>query len=303
EDLKWDLKISHPAVSDPTDYKGMPCVIPAESSSSSSSSSSSMRAEFLPFGDLNYLINATKPTVAFIDDIGQSPPAVQAALMQLILARRVNGHRISDKVVFCGATNDTNHMAGVSGLLEPVKSRFSTIIELEVSLDDWCHWALDNDMPPELIAFIRFRPALLSNFKPTRELKNSPCPRTVAAVGHWLNAGIKDLEVFAGAAGEGFATEFIAFLGMYAQLPNLDDVIMNPTTAPVPENPASCYAVISGLARKCTVSNCERVFTYIKRLEKEFEVCCVRDIVRIEKKVTATPTFVTWAIRNGDVLS
>jgi hypothetical protein len=289
--IQADLLISHPAVSDPTDYKGMPAVLPNN------------KAEFLPFGDLNRLIEATKPTIAFLDDIGQAPPAVQAALMQLLQARRVNGHKISDLVTFCGATNDTKHLAGVAGLLEPVKSRWDTIVELEVSLDDWCLWALDHNMPSELIAFIRFRPNLLSDFKPSRELKNSPCPRTVAAVGQWFNIGVKDHDVIAGAAGDGFATEFIAFLQMYAQLPNLDSIIMSPDSAPVPESPAALYAVISGLSRKASPTNSERVFRYLKRLPKEFEVCCMRDTVRITPAVQTTRAFVDWATKNGDVLT
>lgn len=284
------LQISHPAVSDPTDYKGMPAVL------------ADGRAEFLPFGDLNKLIQADKLTVAFLDDLGQAPPAVQAAVMQLIQARRVNGHKISDKVVFCAATNDTSHMAGVSGLLEPVKSRWDTIVDLDVSVDAWCEWALDHDMPSELMAFIRFRPGMLCDFKPTREIKNSPCPRTVAAVGRWLNCGVKDFDVIAGAAGEGFATELVAFLKLYAELPSLDDIIMNPGTAPVPDQPATKYAVACGLAQKCTPETIERVFTYAQRLEKEFEVCLVRDAVRINKQNTGTRTFIAWATKNAGIL-
>ena len=286
-----DLLISHPAVSYPTDYKGMPAILPDGT------------AEFLPFGDLNKLIQAVKPTICFFDDIGQAPNSVQAALMQLLQARRVNGHKISDHVLFCGATNDTKHMAGVAGMLEPVKSRWDTIVELEASVDDWCVWALDNEIPAELVAFIRFRPALLCDFKPTRELKNSPCPRTVTAVGNWLKIGVKDYDVIAGAAGEGFATELVAFLTMYAQLPNLDTIIMNPDSAPVPQGAAAQYAVITGLARKSSPGNAERVFRYIKRLPKEFEVCCVRDIWRVSPAVQQTRAFVDWAARNGDVLT
>jgi hypothetical protein len=286
-----DLIISHPAVSDPTDYKGMPAILPNGT------------AEFLPFGDLNKLIQATKPTVCFFDDIGQAPNSVQAALMQLLQARRVNDHKISDHVLFCGATNDTKHMAGVSGMQEPVKSRWDTIVELESNVDDWCAWALDNDLPVELVAFIRFRPALLCDFKPTRELKNSPCPRTVTAVGNWLKIGVKDFDVISGAAGEGFATELVAFLQMYAQLPNLDTILMNPDTAMVPEGAGAQYAVITGLARKSSASNAERVFRYIKRLPKEFEVCCVRDIWKVKPEVQQTRAFVDWATRNGDVLT
>ncbi len=43
--------------------------------------------------------------VCLLDDLGQAPPAVQAAAMQLLLARRVNGHAVSDHVTFLAATN------------------------------------------------------------------------------------------------------------------------------------------------------------------------------------------------------
>ncbi len=230
--------------------------------------------------------------------------------MQLNHGRRVNGHRISDHVIFVGATNDTTHMAGVSGLIEPLKSRWDTIVELECHIDDWCNWALDNAMPPELIAFIRFRPNLLCDFKPTRELRNSPCPRTVSSVGGWINSGIKDYDVIAGAAGEAFATELIGFLAMYADLPSLDSILLDPDNAVLPTTPSANYAVVTGLATKTTPGNAERAFRYAQRLEKEFEVCYVRDIDRMDKnrkdvktRVCRTPTFIAWVTKNTDVLS
>ena len=186
-----DLIIEHPVVADPTDFKGLPFVVAGD------------RAEFLPFGSLRQLIEATSPLVYFLDDLGQAPPAVQAAAMQLILARRINGHVVSDQVTFIAATNRRSDRAGVTGLLEPVKSRFATIINLEPDLDDWVKWALsagqpypggqweanafdpalDNGFPTELTAFIRFRPALLHDFKPTADLVNTSSPRTIANVG------------------------------------------------------------------------------------------------------------------------
>lgn len=286
-----DLIISHPAISDPTDYKGMPAIV-----------ESGAAATFLPFGDLVKLINATKLTICFQDDIGQASPAVQAALMQLNQARRVNGHKISDHVVFCGATNDTKHMAGVMGMIEPLKSRWDTIVELDTDIDDWTLWALGHDMPPELVAFLRFRPALLSDFKPTRELTNSPCPRTWACVGRWLNDGVKNRDVFTGAVGEGATTEFWSFLDMFSQLPNVDGILMDPDGATVPDKPNALYAVTSALARKATPNNFERVLRYLVRLPKEFEVCCVRDSFRLTPAVQMTRAYVEWSVRNKDVL-
>ena len=90
--------------------------------------------------------------------------------MQLILARCINEHKLSPYVTFIAATNRREDKAAVSGLLEPVKSRFAAIVELEVSPDDWVIWALNNNMPTELIAFIRFRPDLLDNFQPSKDI-------------------------------------------------------------------------------------------------------------------------------------
>jgi hypothetical protein len=70
-----------------------------------------------------------------------------------------------------GATGNESHhrirrwnredRAGVSGILEPVKSRFTTIIEMEPDVDDWTNWATSNNIRPEIIAFIRIRRKLL----------------------------------------------------------------------------------------------------------------------------------------------
>ncbi|GAF99527.1 unnamed protein product, partial [marine sediment metagenome] len=49
KELKMELILSHPVVSDPTDYKGLPGIVDG-------------KAEFLPFGDLRQLMEAKKPT-------------------------------------------------------------------------------------------------------------------------------------------------------------------------------------------------------------------------------------------------
>ncbi len=285
-----DLLISHPAISDPTDYKGMPAML------------ANGRAEFVPFGDLTRLIEASKLTIAFLDDIGQAAPAVQAALMQLVLARRVNGHKISDHVVFCGATNDTSHMASVSGMIEPLKSRWDTIVELEVSLDDFSTWWLSKLYPVEPLAYLRFRPAHLSDFKPTRELRNSPSPRGWASIAHWMMIGVKDIEVYSGAIGEGVATEFFGFLDMFQKLPNLDQIILDPDSVEVPDSPSALFAIAGGLARKATAANFDRVTRYTARMPVEFDIVCTRDAVRLDKTITNSAAFTQWAVKHSEVL-
>ena len=289
--LGADMVLMHPAISDPTDYKGMPAL------------NGDGTAHFVPFGELVRLCRATKPTVAFLDDIGQASPAVQAALMQLVLARAVNGTKLSPEVVFVGATNETGQMSGVSGMIEPLKSRWDTIVELEVSTEDWSDWANGAGMPTELVAFIRSFPQALSEFKPTKEIRNSPSPRGWASVGGWMNDGVKELELWAGAVGEGRAAEFYAWLDLYASLPSLDSIIADPVNAIVPDKPSALYAVATGLGRKANVSNLDRVMRYLGRMPKEFEILTMRDALRVDKRILLCPAGVAWASRNAEVLS
>lgn len=291
--LDADLIIEHPVVSDPTDYKGLPFA------------NKNGEAEFLPFGNLRKLINVERRTVCFLDDLGQASVSVQAACMQLLLARRINGHKVSDQVTFLAATNRHTDRSGVTGLLEAVKSRFATIVELAPDVEDWVAWALDHNIPTELIQFIRFRPNMLHDFKPTNELKNSPCPRTIVNASRLMQAGIPagiEYETYTGSAGEGFAAEFCGFLKIFRSLPNPDAVLLAPEKADVPTDPATLYAICGSLARRASENTMERIVTYARRLPAEFSVLMVQDSYKLCPEVQNTRAFITWASENQDVL-
>ena len=289
-----ELIISHPVVSDPTDFKGLP--FPNKEGTA---------AKFLPFGDLLRLIKADRPTVYFLDDLGQASSSVQAAAMQLLLARRINGHAVSDHVVFLAATNRRQDRAAVQGILEPVKSRFSAILELEVNVDDWVDWAIENDMPTELIAFIRFRPNLLHDFKPTADIINTPNPRTVANVGKIMNAGLPqetEYEMISGAAGEGFAAEFLGFLKVYRDFPDIEKLIANPDSADVPDEPSTLFAVCGALSAKANKKNFGNIIKFTDRLPGEFQVLLIKDAIKRNKSLANSTEFSTWAIKHADVV-
>ncbi|GEP97686.1 ATP-binding protein [Chitinophaga cymbidii] len=289
-----DLIISHPVVSDPTDYKGLP--FPNKNGT----------ADFLPFGELRQLINASRQTVFFLDDLGQAPPSVQAACMQLLLARRINGHQVSDQVTFLAATNRREDKAAVGGLLEPVKSRFAAIVELEVNTDDWIKWALQNDMPTELIAFIRFRPELLDDFQPSRDIVNSPSPRTITAIGRQQQAALPErfeFEAFKGAAGEAFAAEYRGFLKMYRELPSMDEIILNPASAPVPREPGAIYAIAAALSHKMTDQNIGAICTYLDRLPLENAVASMKDAATTNRLICNNRAYIQWASDHSDALT
>jgi hypothetical protein len=288
KDTGTHLLISHPVVDEPIDYKGLPSIKDGH-------------AEFLPFGTLRNIIDAKQPTVYFMDDLGQAPPTVQAAAMQLILARRINGFKVSEEVTFLAATNRKQDRAGVSGILEPVKSRFVSIVELEPDVDDWVHWASQNNLPPELIAFIRFRPNLLFDFTPTVNMSNSPCPRTVHNVGRLMHLSLHqdlEFEAYAGAAGDGFAAELMGFLQIYRKLPDPQMVLLNPSNEAVPADPATLYAISGALARIASPKNMDALVTYANRLPEEFSVLLMTDAEKRTPAITNTRAYASWVAKH-----
>lgn len=210
--------------------------------------------------------------------------------------------------------------AAVSGMIEPLKSRFDSIVTMDFSVDDWCSWAFSVSMPVEVIAYARQFPDALcpADWKPSKEIKATPCPRTFASVGAWLNQGVDDHEVIAGAIGESEAIKFGAFRLMLANLPSIDDILLNPGTAPLPpqtitvkgldgadhtySGAALGVSVATALAGRATDKNFGRIITYTARLEKRLDVLCVRDSIRRNKSVALCPEFTRWAVENQGVL-
>lgn len=289
-DAEADLILSHPAVADPTDAKGLPWVVDGH-------------ATFLPFGELERAIDAKGPTVWFLDDLGQASPAVQASYMQLLLARRVNGHKLSKHVTFVAATNRRTDRAGVSGVLEPVKSRFGSIVELTPDLDEWCQWAIDNDLEPAIVAFLRFKPDLLCDFKATADLTNSPVPRTWSHADRILKLNLSthvQSAALAGAIGEGAATELMAFLRLYHSLPSIDQILLDPSSVAVPKEPATLYALSGALAYRATKDNFDRISKFMLKMNDagrgEFAVLVMRDALRREPKIVQTQAYVKLAV-------
>lgn len=287
--MGYDIILSHPVVAEPTDAKGLP--FPSKDGTS---------ASFLPYGDLAKALTATKPTIWFLDDLGQASPAVQASFMQLLLARQIGEHKLPDCVTFVAATNRKKDRAGVSGLLEPVKSRFATIVELEPSLEGWLDWAMDADMPGEITAFLRFRPDLLCKPAPSSDLVNAPSPRTWTNLGRLMMTGQLDadieVETATGAIGAEATTEFVQFLRVWRELPSPDAVLLNPEKAPIPEAPSTLYALTSALAHLTTKENFSRVMAYAKRLldakKGEFSAMLLSDASRRCPAVKETSAYV-----------
>ena len=287
-----NLIILHPVVSDPTDFKGFPALVNGE-------------AVFLPFAELKEMMDAEVLTVVFFDDLGQATSAVQASAMQLLLGRKLNGKEISSLVRFVAATNRKEDLAGVQSILEPVKSRFDTIVELIPDAGEWIEWADQNDVHPLIVAEIIRKPEMLFRPKPTRDMINSPSPRTVFAASKWVYDWIDDDEMLRisieGATGAEFAQDFMAFKSIANRMIDPRICIQSPTTAPVPTEIDIHFALTLALAQLATGDNWSAITTYASRLGVEFQTLLVTSAVRRNKTLQFTPEFIQWKVDHPEM--
>jgi len=245
-----------------------------------------------------------EPYILFLDELFQAQVATMNAAAPIILEKRVGDIYLpaGSRVIF--ASNKASNKAGTNRVPSHVPNR-ATMVELEVSNDDWLLHAIMSGMPEVLPAFMMMRPELLHPpFNPS-ELVNAT-PRQWFGVGNMINAGLPDaikFDCIAGCVGGGPAAEFVGFEKIMGQVPTREQILMDPERAPVPEDPSARYAVTGMLVQNTTSNNFDGVIKYMARLPEDMQAMFVKEVLRLQPTVTACKGYVTWAVRFAAVLN
>lgn len=294
--LNWDLLTCHPIVDEPIDYKGLPGIHEG-------------KAEFLPYGNLRRMQEAKKQLVVFADDIGQAMASVQAAWMQLLLARQINGSPISTMVQFCAATNRAEDRAGVQRMLTPLANR-AVHLDMDVNNEDWQEWALTHGISAEVRTFLKWKPASLLIFSGAEAQADRafPSPRSWAILSRALTDMSDDLvfDVARGTVGKGTGTEFSAYLKIFRHLPQEPKrVLDDPMGVEVPIDPATCWAMcgaVSNLVKSANDAQANNIARYAARMTQQFATLIMRDAVAVNRLFLKSPAAQKWIAENKEAL-
>src|SRR6476646_5413120 len=144
--------------------------------------------------------------ILFLDELNAAPAMVQASCYQLVLDRKLGEYALPDGWAIIAAGNRDSDRAITTRMPTPLRNRF-VHLEFEVDVQGWSEWAVQSGIRPEVIAFLRFRPELLSAFY--RDANAFPSPRSWEFASRILDSGPDESiehELFAGAVGTGAAT-------------------------------------------------------------------------------------------------
>lgn len=246
--------------------------------------------------------------ILFLDELTSAPQMVQAACYQLVLDRKLGEYTLPDGYAVIAAGNPASERGVHYAMPRPLRNRF-THVTLEADLDEWVAWAVKSKcIRPEFVSFLRFRTELLCQpGKPEDNAWASPRTYEMAsrAMDGMISIGAAEetiFEVLSGTIGEGVAAEFTGYLALLRSLPSIEEIMLNPQSAPVPEGPSERIAVATGLGHAMTGHSIGKALTYLERMPDEFVVLAMRDAAARNRTITHTPEFSGFAIKHKEAI-
>lgn len=264
----WPCETVIASIREPSDFAGLPVIAGADHDGGMNGA----RVEFAP-PRWAMRLSAAGHGVAFFDEISTAPPAVQAALLRVVLERTVGDLTLPDAVSVVAAANPPEQAADGWDLSPPLANRF-------------CHldWPLDaraladgfvsgwpTPPPPRLRAGWDVRVAVTRSWiagfiTVRRELALSvpddlvgagrawPSPRSwdmtarllAAAEAAGTGEDVSSLLV-RGCVGTGPGVEFLSWLAE-ADLPDPEAVLADPDSFVLPTRGDRAYAALSSIA-------------------------------------------------------
>ncbi|MFJ5216767.1 AAA family ATPase [Streptomyces sp. NPDC088354] len=251
------------SVHEPSDFSGLPVV------------GDDPAADGVPMAPPDWAVRLVRAGrgLLFLDELSTAPPAVQAALLRLVLERRIGALQLPPGVRIVAAANPRSSAADGWELSPPLANRF---VHLQWTHDPevvvrglggtWPRAALPRLDPrrlPEAVDFARravcgllaVRPGLVHKL-PTNETRRGgawPSPRSWEMTLHltaFATAAGSSRDVLSllvrGTVGDGPGLELLASLDRM-DLPDPEDLLADPAAAVLPERGDLRQAVLDGV--------------------------------------------------------
>ena len=282
------ILIVHVNNHDVVDFTGVPSVIDGQT-------------RFNPTEMFYKFREGTGAGLIVLEELPQSSTHHQTWAAGFLLERTTPTFKLDKDVRFLVTGNRVEDRAGAKQLLTHLSNRMYEF-EMETSLDDWCEWAMQNEIPSKGIAFMRLRPQLLNDFDANRSV--NPTQRAWSQLFLEVPQDLSTTEYMMACTakvGEGAGAEWCAARDMMDKMPSIDSIRLSPDKVEIPTEPAIMFAVATALSMTTEPEAFERDMKYITRMSKEFQMVYVTDALRLHPKLQQTKQFVDWAVANKDI--
>lgn len=294
---KWGYIDFRPTLRDPVDLRGLPMT-----------DTRTNTTRWLAPDELPQEKRDGKFGILCIEELPQAVMSMQNACFSLVLDRYVGEYKFPPGWRIVATGNRLVDRAGTTRMNKALANRFAHV-EVGADLNAWCEWATQKhiDLEPLVVAFLRFRPEFLHKM-PEGEENAFPTPRAWASVSKIAMEpdNTLRLNLVQSLVGEAAAREFEGFVRVWKALPSIDTIFRDPDAAHMPgaQEPATLYALASGLARRVDAKTATNAMKYAKRFpSREFEILFAHDAVKRNPTIKETRAFGDWFARNSEVVT
>lgn len=258
-----------------------------------------------------------KEHLFFFDEYDKAPPEVQNASLGILLDRMIGDTRF-DGVDMILAGNRIEDRAGANRISTAARNRLVNL-QIQHDPDDYIRYWVNNGFHHYVIAFCRYKPSAVNEFvlqsgskehrdklDAVRQAYAFATPRSWEFVSKMYHGTMpQDLQpaLLAGTIGEAMATEFLGYIKIISDCPDIDVLLMDPQRAPVPKSPAAKITVATALGQKATPDNFERMSIYLDKLEPEYQIMTCMDCFRRDPTISVTKAGQKWFLKHQKVLS
>lgn len=272
-------------------------------------------ADYAPIGVLNDILEG-RVDVVILDDLTQSPMAMQNAFMQWVHGRMIGDRRIPDNVRFIAAGNRPEDRAGVQQMSAALSDRFTTI-HAEPDHQAWVAWAITADLDERVISFVARKngEGFCDQGVPKTFCQAVPTARGYERCSQILRMQLPKAvmrECFVGAIGEAYTTELMGHLAVCDNLPDFNAILDDPEGSDMPAETNVLFALTNALLRAVLADDprSQAAFRFAERMCEDgqleiatFMVNTIEQVDAIERKAGNKAQHNTGAAFNKLVLN
>lgn len=258
-----------------------------------------------------------KPVIIMLDEITKANEPVKNMLLPVMLERRLGSVEFHpDSIVYSTGNLTTD---GVGDTMKAhAKNRLTAVTVRNPTDDEWVLWGADNEIAPEILAWVKQFPHSLAMYtdegqkenmyiyNPRRQQEAFVTPRSLAKASPIVkNRAVlgEDVTLAAliGTIGEAAARDLSAYFSLADGLPTKESIYTKPDSAIIPKDPAAKVILVMRELVTITEENFNAWMKYLERLPMELQALFAVNVMASNRRAMAATNkdFVAWAVRNN----
>jgi hypothetical protein len=275
------------------------------------------------FPSAGFKLHEGKPVAIMLDEFTKAMQPVQNMLHPLLEAKNA---RLGDIILPEGSIVFLTGNLSSDGVGDNLKAhslnRISRIRVRKPSADEWLEWAVNNNVDPIIMAWVRQYPHCLASYledgqkdnpyiyDPKKVQLSYVSPRSLERASHIVKqrAQLDDdamIAAMAGTIGEAASRDIQAFVTYQDQLEPWSVIIDDPKNARVPTSPGACAVLVFGAITKIDKETMTPFMQYMNRFEPEWQATFAINVAKNPAKQAiafSSKAFADWVQQNEDLL-